>query len=176
MNYFKKQPYPAVLAPYGANTATSDDLAILPGYARQWLTRLLGITIAEDFQVLSSVAMINQNNELAANSDSFSQDWLVFAYSGQGDFWLLHKQLNEIGFYDHNVESYALNNVDKLGIKVEDWLVVGDLFQQFDLLDETNPTAFNLDYTLKLAYKKNFVSQIDSISSGLFERLPFTGF
>lgn len=64
--------------------------------------------------------------------------------------------------------------MDELHLKLEEWLVVADLFQQFDLLSQTTPTALTREYTLKMAYKANFVSQLNSISPGLFERLPFT--
>jgi hypothetical protein len=52
--------------------------------------------------------------------------------------------------------------------------VVGDLYRQLDLLNETGPAAFNRDYTLKAHYKEDFISQIDSVRKNLFKRLPFT--
>jgi hypothetical protein len=81
----------------------------------------------------------------------------------QGDFWLLHKKQNEIGFYDHNKENYALSNTDNLYINLQDWFVLGDLYRLFGLLNETDPAAFNRDYTLKATYKEDFINQIDSV-------------
>jgi hypothetical protein len=86
----------------------------------------------------------------------------------------LHKKQNEIGFYDHNNENYALNSADNIYMNLQDWLIVGDLYRQFDLLNETDPTAFNRDYTLKAPSKEYFISQIDSVRKNLFKRLPFT--
>ncbi|MGI4735839.1 MAG: hypothetical protein ACRYG7_11750 [Janthinobacterium lividum] len=174
IDYFITQRYPALLGTYGTEPFSESDLAMLPSYAKQPLAALLGVSMAADFQLLSPASLSSQNLELAESSGSFSGQWLVFAYSGQGDFWLLHKHRNETGFYDHQAENYTLPNVTELHLKLAEWLLVADLFQQFDVLTETTPTAFTRAYTLKTAYKANFISQLNSISPGLFERLPFT--
>jgi hypothetical protein len=174
MKYFRKNQYTNVIAEYGKGNANESELALLPEYARQFLIMLLDIKIAEDFQILSPLSIISQNAELPVGNDTLSLHWLVFAYSGQGDFWLLHKKQNEIGFYDHNKENYALSNIHKLYMNLQDWLVVGDLYRQFDLLNETEPAAFNRDYTLKAPYKADFINQINSVKKDLFKRLPFT--
>jgi hypothetical protein len=172
--YFTKQSYPALLAAYGTTAWRESDLALLPSYARFPLATLLGQPIAEDFQLLSPAALHQQNRELAENKAAFSRQWLVFACSGQGDYWLLHRHRNETGFYDHDCEHYDLSTVNELHLRVEDWVIVADLFQQFDRLLQTTPTAFTLDYRLTPAYQENFRSQVNSISPALLERLPFT--
>jgi hypothetical protein len=174
IKYFRKNQYTTVIADYSKGNSNESELALLPEYARQLLTMLLDVKIAEDFQILSPSSIDSQNAELPVGNDTLSLHWLVFAYSGQGDFWLLHKKQNEIGFYDHNKENYALNSADNIYMNLQDWLVVGDLYRQFDLLNETDPTAFNRDYTLKAPSKEYFISQIDSVRKNLFKRLPFT--
>jgi hypothetical protein len=172
--YFRTPPYPALLGAYETEPFPESDLAILPAYARCVLAPLFGVSMAADFQLLSPAALRSQHSELVESSGSFLEQWLVFAYSGQGDFWLLHNHRNETGFYDHNAEHCALSNVQELHLKLSEWLRVADLFQQFDVLTETTPTAFTRAYTLKTAYKANFISHLNRISPGLFERLPFT--
>jgi len=151
--HFKTQPYLALRATYGTTPWPDSDLALLPSYAKQPLATLLGQSIAADFQLLSAAALKSQNEELAESSGSFSSEWLVFAYSGQGDFWLLHKHRNETGFYSHDTETYAPSTVDELRLKLEEWLVVADLFQQFDTLAQTTPTAFTKEYLLQPKYR-----------------------
>lgn len=172
--YFSTPRYPTPLGVNGPELSPQADLALLPSYARQLLVPLLGMSLSADFQLLYPTSLRSQNSELAESSSSFSGEWLVFAYSGQGDFWLLHKHRNETGFYDHNAEDCALPHVTELHLELAQWLLVADLFQQFDALVETMPTAFTNAYTLKPAYKVDFISQLNTISPGLFERLPFT--
>jgi hypothetical protein len=172
--HFTTQSYPTLLAAYGTNSWREADLARLPSYAKPTLATLLGQTIAEDFQLLSPAALHWQNEELAKSSRAVARQWLVFACSGQGDYWLLHKHRNETGFYDHNTEQVALSTVAELHLPLEAWVIVADLFQQFDTLVQTTPTAFTQEYRLKPAYQADFISQVNSISPALFERLPFT--
>lgn len=172
--YFSTPPYPALLKAYATQPFPESDLAMLPFYARHALGALLGVSMAADFQLLSPAALRSQHSELAESSGSFSGQWLVFAYSGQGDFWLLHRHRNETGFYDHDAEACTLPNVRELHLKLSEWLRVADLFQQLDVLTETMPMAFTRAYTLKPTYKANFISHLNKISPGLFERLPFT--
>lgn len=171
---FTAQAYPTLLATYGTGPWREADLAMLPSYAKPALATLLGQTIAEDFQLLSPASLHGQNEELAKSSSAVASQWLVFAYSGQGDYWLLHKQRNETGFYDHNTEQDALSAGAALQLPLEAWVIVADLFQQFDTLVQTTPTAFTREYRLQPAYKADFISQVNSISPALFERLPFT--
>lgn len=171
---FTAQAYPTLLATYGTGPWREADLAMLPSYAKPALATLLGQTIAEDFQLLSPASLHGQNEELAKSSSAVASQWLVFACSGQGDYWLLHKQRNETGFYDHNTEQDALSAGAALQLPLEAWVIVADLFRQFDNLVQTTPTAFTREYRLQPAYKADFISQVNSISPALFERLPFT--
>lgn len=171
---FTAQAYPTLLATYGTGPWREADLAMLPSYAKPALATLLGQTIAEDFQLLSPASLHGQNEELAKSSSAVASQWLVFACSGQGDYWLLHKQRNETGFYDHNTEQDALSAGAALQLPLEAWVIVADLFRQFDTLVQTTPTAFTREYRLQPAYKADFISQVNSISPALFERLPFT--
>lgn len=173
MNYFEKRNLATVLAEHSLVNPIPSNLSLLPSYARGLLGTMLNAKIAEDFQILSLASMDSQNADLPMDSDGFSSTWFVFAYSGQGDFWLLKKEHDEIGFYDHNLENYSLASVEELHITLEEWIIAGDLFHQFDLLNETNPGAFNRNFTLKSPYKDDFIDKINSISKGLFERLPF---
>lgn len=174
MDYFSRRPFAALCSAYGAAGAVAAAPTLLPEYARQTLSPLLGVALAEDFHVLSPETLVSQNAELAETRAACSADWLVFAYSGQGDSWLLHKQQNETGFYDHNQEDYSRTSVRRLHLPLEGWVEVADLFRQFDVLNETTPEAFTQGYALQPAYKQDFVAQLATISPGLFERLPFT--
>jgi hypothetical protein len=171
--HFTTQSYPTLRAAYGTRSWREADLALLPSYAKPPLATLLGQPIAEDFQLLSPAALHGQNEELTNSSRAVARQWLVFACSGQGDDWLLHKHRNETGFYDHNTEQYPLSTVAELHLPLEAWVIGADLFQQFDTLLQTTPTAFTREYRLKPAYKAAFISQLNSLSPALFERLPF---
>ncbi|OON69093.1 hypothetical protein [Hymenobacter sp. CRA2] len=171
MDYFQKRDYAAILAEHSTN-ATSDT-AGLPDYAGPLLRNLAGAALADDFQLLEPEVAAEQTQDVASTPGSFADQWVVFAYSGQGDFWLLDRTRNNVGFYDHNQEDYRPENVVSLDITLEDWVVLADLWRQFDALNETNPAAFNRDFTLKPDYRANLVEQVERIQQGLFSRFPF---
>jgi hypothetical protein len=172
MNVFNKREVSIILAEQD-ELSNNINIPEIPNYVNYILQVLLGINIAEDFQVADEEFIKNETENISCIRNSFTDKWIVFALSGQGDYWLLHKTKNTVGFYDHNKEDFAVNNVQELGITVEEWVVLGDLFHQYDLLNEFNPSAFNDNYILKPKYKIDFADKINSIKKGLFEILPF---
>jgi hypothetical protein len=172
MNIFHKREASIIIAEHD-EPSNSINITEIPSYANYILQVLLGINLAEDFQIADEEFIKNENQNISYIRNSFTDKWIAFALSGQGDYWLLHKTKNTVGFYDHNKEDFAVNNIQELGITVEEWIVLGDLFHQYDLLNEFNPSAFNDNYTLKSEYKIDFADKINSIKEGLFETLPF---
>ena len=173
MNYFQKRDYAAILPEHDSGSAALAAASGIPTYARSTLQALAGATLADDFQLLAPGAALEQTRDLAGTPGSFADHWLVFAYSGQGDFWLLEQAHNNVGFYDHSQEDYRPENVRSLGITLEEWVVLADLWRQFDVLHETTPAAFNRDFTLKPEYKTKLVEQVELIRKGLFAAYPF---
>lgn len=173
MEYFKRRLYEEIIAEYPIILEGPGTINFLPDYAREVFERFSGVELGDDFQVLDLGVATQQNAHLANERDSFSTDWAVFAFSGQGDFWLLNKHKDDIGFYDHNQESYSLLNVVSIELTIRNWVVLGDLFHQFDLLNENNPQAFSSDFSLKPDYRADFIAEIEAVNSGLFDRLPF---
>jgi hypothetical protein len=72
MNYFRKNQYTTVIADYSKENSNESELALLPEYARQLLTTLLDVKIAEDFQILSPISIASQNAELPVDNDTLS--------------------------------------------------------------------------------------------------------
>ena len=171
MDYFQKRDYAVILAEH--STDATFKTTYLPDYALQLLQNVAGTALAEDFQLLDLEEAVEQTQDIADMPGSFADQWVVFAYSGQGDFWLLDRMRNNVGFCDHNQEDYRPENVVSLDITLENWVVLADLWRQFDSLNETNPAAFKRDFTLQPDYRENLVEQIESIQKGLFGRFPF---
>ena len=172
MNVFNKRELSVILAEHD-ELSNSTNIPEIPGYANYILQVLLGVNLAEDFQVADEEFIKNENQNISSVHNSFTDKWIAFGLSGQGDYWLLNKTQNTVGFYDHNKEDFAINNVQELGITVEEWIVLGDLFHQYDLLNEFNPLAFDDDYNLKQEYRVDFIDKVSSIKEGLFEIMPF---
>jgi hypothetical protein len=173
MNFFKKREVSVILAEHDA-FSNNAFLPKVPSYAEYILHNLPGTSIAEDFQIADKEFIINENEKISSISDNFISQWLVFALSGQGDYWLLNNIQNTVGFYDHNKEDFSISNVQKIEITLEDWIVLGDLFHQYDLLNEFNPGAFNDNYTLKQECRIYFIEEVNSIKKGLFDKIPFS--
>lgn len=176
MEYFKRKPYEVIIAEHPMLLEDSGTIDFLPNYAWEVFGHFSGIELGDDFQVLNLGVATQQNAHLTNEEGSFSAEWAVFALSGQGDFWLVNKHRDDVGFYDHNQENYLLLNVVSIDLTISNWVVLGDLFHQFDLLNENNPEAFNRNFTLKPEYRADFIAEIEAVSSGLFDRLPFNDF
>jgi hypothetical protein len=172
MDFFHKREVAVILAEHDT-FGNNSFIPKVPSYAEYILHSLLGANLAEDFQIADKEFIIDENEKISSISNSFTSQWLVFALSGQGDYWLLSNTQNTVGFYDHNKESFVISNVQKLEVTLEDWVVLGDLFHQYDLLNEFNPAAFNDDYTLRHEYREDFIEKVNSIKKGLFDMMPF---
>ena len=88
---------------------------------------------------------------------------------GQGDEWFIDKRTSNVLFYDHNLGEYQdRSNYVDLNIDFKNFVVLSDLFRQLELLLE--------DREVSESEKKEFVKQINSISSNLYEIYPYKYF
>ncbi|WP_306352642.1 hypothetical protein [Flavobacterium sp. '19STA2R22 D10 B1'] len=111
----------------------------LPAYAHEIMMRLRGIELAADFVVCNDVDLKEYNAFLHSESIEIKDKWTIFATSGQGDFWLLEKHQNNMGFYDHEAENIYLTSIQSLDFNLEKWVVLANLVYQLE--EETDEVS-----------------------------------
>lgn len=76
-----------------------------------------GLEIIPDIILFGYEKAIIKNQYIEKEYKSISNNLWIFADSGSGDEWFLHKENNNVFFYDHNLGEYS-NLDDFLDMKV----------------------------------------------------------
>lgn len=139
----------------------------LPGYAIVTLGKLTGLELASDFIICDPSTQQAYNEFLYSECPAATPLWTVFASSGQGDFWLLGKNENHVGYYEHNDENLSLETIKNMGISIEDWVVLADIIHQLEAkIESADPTPKD---------EKETVQALSSLGIDLY-KLPFAYF
>jgi hypothetical protein len=111
---------------------------------------------------------ILENLYIEKKFPEISDDYWLFARTGQGDEWFVHTKDNKVFFYNHDVENYKINGFLNMGIDFTQFLQLSflikeleDIFEQGDLSD---------------LYKEAFVSSLNAIQKSLFVNYPYRYF
>lgn len=139
----------------------------LPGYATTTLGKLPGIELASDFIVCDPDTQQAYNDFLHTECPSASPLWTVFAASGQGDFWLLGRTENQVGYYEHNDENLSLKTIKNMSISIEDWIMLADIIRQLEAkMEIADPSPKD---------ERETVQALSSLGIDLY-KLPFSYF
>lgn len=103
-----------------------------PPYANKILSHLIGVELASDFSVCNAEYLKKYNDFLYSECPAAKGVWMVFATSGQGDFWLLKCEENTLGYYEHNDEDLQLSNIKSMSVGLEQWVVLADIIAQLE--------------------------------------------
>lgn len=110
----------------------------LPEYANKILSTLIGVELAIDFSVCDAEYFKKYNEFLYSECPAAKDVWVVFATSGQGDFWLLKSKENFIGYYEHNDEDLRLSSIKSMNLVLEQWVVLADIIAQLETKIESD--------------------------------------
>lgn len=122
-----------------------------------------------DIFIFNYERSINENYYIQKNYHHIAELVWMVGRSGQGDEWFIDKRTSNVLFYDHNLGEYQdRSNYVDLNIDFKNFVVLSDLFRQLELLLE--------DREVSESEKKEFVKQINSISSNLYEIYPYKYF
>lgn len=139
----------------------------LPGYATTTLGKLPGIELASDFIICDPDTQQAYNDFLHTECPAASPLWTVFAASGQGDFWLLGRTENQVGYYEHNDENLSLKTIKNMGISIEDWIMLADIIHQLEAkMEIADPSPKD---------ERETVQALSSLGIDLY-KLPFSYF
>ncbi|SEH86973.1 hypothetical protein NLK61_13890 [Pseudomonas fuscovaginae UPB0736] len=150
------------------NSVTSKAIETLtPEYAAPLLSQLIGQELASDFIVCDLTYFKKYNDFLYSECPEAKGVWVVFATSGQGDFWLLNYSKNLIGYYEHNDENLSLENIKNMRFDLKTWIILADLIHQLELKSESDD--------LNAQDRKELITELKSLDISL-ESLPFEYF
>lgn len=94
--------------------------------------------IITDVVILDYQQAINANRYMAQEYPKFAGKLWLFAHSGCGDEWFLHKQTGQVWFYDHDQGEYS---------SLDDFVVFLVGFIEFiELIAELKVFELNKDY------------------------------
>ncbi|RZK51788.1 MAG: SMI1/KNR4 family protein [Pedobacter sp.] len=144
-----------------------DNLPKLDTFYISFLSNYQGLEITPDILIFGYEEAQKENKYLSNNHPNINNKFWMVGKTGQGDEWFLHKELNIIFFYDHNLGEYV-NETQflNLGISFLSFLQMAYLYQSLEeLLDEKE--------SLSEIEQDNFKSAVNSITPNLYELYPF---
>lgn len=171
---FEKLPPAEILNQIPKRNAPLKNLRKLPELDPAYLNFLAmheGLEITPDLKLSGYEAALTDNRELALqNPEIASTVWLI-GRTGQGDEWFIDKNNGHILFFDHEQGEYAnLNQFKDLGISFMEFLQMGFLYQQLEVLLDEN------DDHLNKTQIEAFQVAINSIHPELTDLYPFLYF
>lgn len=126
------------------------------------------IEFTADIIIFDYDTSINENRYLQQNYCTFAELVWMIGRSGQGDEWFIDKKSKNILFYDHNLGEYSYKNLINLNIDFKKFIILSDLYRQLELILENNDIS-ELE-------QNEFIKQVNSIGSNLYEIYPYKYF
>lgn len=126
-----------------------------PEKYRKWVTQFKTIEISGDFILFNSVEAVNENREFA------TEEFWVFAGTGQGDRWLFDKK-GMVFFYDHDYDE----GFEPMGINFEQSVQMAFLLRDLEeMMDDQSRTSEETKVQLNTVFNQ--------IHHQLSEKYPF---
>ncbi|MEJ2880559.1 hypothetical protein [Pedobacter sp. GR22-6] len=171
---FEKLPPTEILNQIPKRNAPLKNLRKLPELDPAYLNFLAmheGLEITPDLKLSSYEAALTENRVLALQSPKIAGTLWLIGRTGQGDEWFIDKNNGHILFFDHEQGEYAnLSQFKDLGISFMEFLQMGFLYQELEILMDEN------DDQLNKAYIEAFQAAINSIHPELADLYPFSYF
>jgi hypothetical protein len=124
--------------------------------------------INPDSVLLDYNRAILENLYIQKNFPPISNDYWLFARTGQGDEWFVRGKDNKIFFYNHDVEDYEINGFLNMQIDFTQFLQMSFLVKELEDISEQ-------DELLDI-HKKAFILSLNAIQKSLFINYPYRYF
>lgn len=131
----------------------------------QFLCFYKDVEIIPDIILFGYEKAIIRNQYIEKEYQNISNYLWIFADSGSGDEWFIHKQSNNVFFYDHNIGEYS---------NLNDFLDMNVNFLEFVNLAFLIRNYYNdIDNDVLKEDKKYFIEHIYPVNKYFFDVYPY---